>query len=164
MSQDDECGCNRREVLYGIGIATAGGVIAVGCGGGGDSGPDAATGSDGSGGTGVTMCGNNLCVDLNDPANAMLAVAGGSKVVNAPQPAGKLIVVQQPANTFVAMAAICTHAGCTVGYTKSLMQIVCPCHGSHYALDGSVVQGPATRDLKLFTTSVAGNVLTITLS
>lgn len=163
MSQDDECGCNRREVLYGIGIATAGGVIAVGCGGG-EAGPDASSGSDGGGGNGVTMCGNNVCIDLADPANAALAAPGGSKVITLPAPTGKIIVAQGTANTFSAMSAICTHAGCTVGYAKALQQMSCPCHGSKYALDGTVVNGPATRALKLLATSVAGGIVTITLS
>lgn len=42
----------------------------------------------------------------------------------------------------------CTHRGCTAAPRSR--RIVCPCHGSQYALDGAVVQGPAERDLVRF--------------
>lgn len=47
------------------------------------------------------------------------------------------------ANGIYAMTAICTHMGCTVG-TPTGAQIICPCHGSHYDLNGANTVGPAT--------------------
>ncbi len=43
----------------------------------------------------------------------------------------------------------CPHLGCTLQIKNSDNQIFCPCHGSHFKLDGSYVRGPAKRDLKV---------------
>jgi thiosulfate dehydrogenase (quinone) large subunit len=56
------------------------------------------------------------------------------------------IVIREASGTLVAHSAVCTHAGCTVGYQGG--QIVCPCHGSVFdAQTGAVITGPATRPL-----------------
>jgi len=59
---------------------------------------------------------------------------------------------------------VCTHAGCTVGYSSNGPKLLCPCHGSQYMLDGSVIQGPAVASLTKFNTSFASNVVTVTIS
>jgi thiosulfate dehydrogenase [quinone] large subunit len=52
-------------------------------------------------------------------------------------------VVHPSGNTFVAFSAVCTHAGCTVGFDPANLQFVCPCHGGRYdARTGQVVAGP----------------------
>jgi cytochrome b6-f complex iron-sulfur subunit len=43
-----------------------------------------------------------------------------------------------------------THLGCTVGYFQNDERFHCPCHGSVFAPDGSVVHGPAPRPLEWF--------------
>lgn len=40
----------------------------------------------------------------------------------------------------------CPHAGCLVKEKNN--EFVCPCHGSRFSLDGKVLEGPATSDLK----------------
>ncbi len=56
------------------------------------------------------------------------------------------IVIRQQNGTLVAHSAVCTHAGCTVGYQGG--QIVCPCHGSVFnAQTGAVITGPAVTPL-----------------
>lgn len=44
-----------------------------------------------------------------------------------------------------AYSAVCTHAGCTVGYDSGRKLLVCPCHHSTYdpAHGASVLSGPA---------------------
>jgi thiosulfate dehydrogenase (quinone) large subunit len=70
------------------------------------------------------------------------------------------LVICPAAGTFVAYDAVCPHLGCTVGYFASADLIVCPCHGSEFAVaTGDVVQGPALSGLNPFTVTVSdGNL------
>ncbi|WP_433337615.1 FAD-dependent oxidoreductase [Spirillospora sp. CA-294931] len=45
------------------------------------------------------------------------------------------------------LSARCTHLGCLVAFDDVERVWECPCHGSRYAPDGSVLQGPATEPL-----------------
>jgi Rieske Fe-S protein len=55
------------------------------------------------------------------------------------------IFVYRDHESVKAVSAVCTHLGCTVQRTTGGFE--CPCHGSSYADDGSVVSGPAPTDL-----------------
>jgi cytochrome b6-f complex iron-sulfur subunit len=46
---------------------------------------------------------------------------------------------------FSALSLTCTHLGCTVDQSKN--EFVCPCHGSHFNLDGTLLHGPAAQPL-----------------
>lgn len=51
------------------------------------------------------------------------------------------IVIRASDGSLAAFSAVCTHAGCTVGYQSGV--IVCPCHGGEYdPRTGAVIAGP----------------------
>lgn len=56
-------------------------------------------------------------------------------------------VYTDPAGRVQAVSAVCTHLGCTVGFNAEDVSWDCPCHGSRFAIDGAVIQGPAAKDL-----------------
>jgi Rieske Fe-S protein len=53
-----------------------------------------------------------------------------------------------------AISRVCTHLGCIVNAQPDGFH--CPCHGSRFALDGSVIKGPAPRALPWIAVSRAG--------
>jgi Rieske Fe-S protein len=55
------------------------------------------------------------------------------------------LITQPTAGVFKGFRARCTHAGCALAVKNG--GIECPCHGSKFALDGSVVHGPAVDPL-----------------
>jgi len=57
---------------------------------------------------------------------------------------GKFFLVRQ-GDEFKALYQVCTHLGCLVRQQES--DFSCPCHGSKFAEDGTLVASPAPRDL-----------------
>ncbi|NUQ99962.1 MAG: FAD-dependent oxidoreductase [Streptomyces sp.] len=47
-----------------------------------------------------------------------------------------------------AVSARCTHMGCLVAFNRAEQAWECPCHGSRFAPDGQILQGPAVRPLE----------------
>jgi glycine/D-amino acid oxidase-like deaminating enzyme/nitrite reductase/ring-hydroxylating ferredoxin subunit len=45
------------------------------------------------------------------------------------------------------LSPVCTHLGCHVAWNTAEHSWDCPCHGSRFRGDGTLIQGPATRDL-----------------
>jgi len=61
---------------------------------------------------------------------------------------GRLAAIRRGEDgTLTALSARCTHLACTVAFNDDERSWDCPCHGSRFDLDGSVMQGPATRPL-----------------
>lgn len=66
---------------------------------------------------------------------------------------------QQKVNgkTIVAYSITCPHLGCNYAWQAGLTQFVCPCHGSHFYLNGNVEHGPATSPLAVYRFQHGGN-------
>ena len=62
-----------------------------------------------------------------------------------------VIINHETGPIYYALDSACTHAGCIVlPYDETEGAILCPCHGSAYALDGAVVRPPASNALRRF--------------
>ena len=57
---------------------------------------------------------------------------------------------------WVALYQRCVHLGCTVPFRDDCVSFKCPCHGSHYNVDGEWLDGPAPRSLDRFSLSFSG--------
>ena len=76
-------------------------------------------------------------LDVLAPGEGTIVRVGASQYAAYRDDAGELHV----------LSARCTHLGCIVGWNPADRAWECPCHGSRFAADGTLVQGPATADL-----------------
>ena len=51
---------------------------------------------------------------------------------------------------WIALYQRCVHLGCTVPFRDNCVSFKCPCHGSHYNVDGEYLDGPAPKSLDRF--------------
>ena len=66
---------------------------------------------------------------------------------------------RMPDQSWLALSTICSHAGCEVRVLPQAFE--CPCHGSAYAADGEVEEGPASRSLQRFSVSETADTIII---
>jgi cytochrome b6-f complex iron-sulfur subunit len=64
---------------------------------------------------------------------------------------GKFFLLRQ-GDEFKALYQVCTHLGCLVRQRET--GFACPCHGSQFAQDGTLVASPAPRDMDQFAVEV----------
>ena len=97
----------------------------------------------------------DFTLDLSDPANSPLNTNGGYVYRSG------IIVARTGGGTFVALSSGCTHQGTTVFYDSTNNRFHCPNHGSNFATDGGVLNGPATSPLARYNTSLNGTSLRV---
>ena len=61
--------------------------------------------------------------------------------------AGKVAAYRDEAGDLHLLSPTCTHLGCTVKWNTAEKSWDCPCHGSRFHFDGTVLQGPAIKGL-----------------
>ena len=139
----------RRTVLQVSGVLAVGGVIAA-CGGGSESEASGAAAGAVSGAAAAAGDGAAIAMVGDVP------VGGG--VVNDEV----AIVVTQPTDGSIkAFTAVCPHQGCLVSEVVE-NEIICPCHDSRFsAIDGAVIQGPATEGLAAASVVVQGDSIVL---
>lgn len=71
--------------------------------------------------------------------------------------------VKLTSGELIAFAPQCTHLGCAYHWDDGKHQFLCPCHSSVFAIDGTVVSGPAPRPLDRFDAKVENNKLLLGL-
>lgn len=97
------------------------------------------------------------------PASQILAEPVGTRALVAGL-AGEptyLTVKENGSLDSVGIVNNCTHLGCTFPWNPNDEEFQCPCHGSRYSADGSVIRGPAPLPLKLVHVAVKENLIWI---
>ncbi len=56
-------------------------------------------------------------------------------------------VIRTSASAVTVFSPICPHLGCSYDWDPRTSRFMCPCHGSIFTLEGTVVGGPAPRPL-----------------
>ena len=97
----------------------------------------------------------NVSIDLN----SQLASVGSSLIQS-----GIIVTRLAAGNTstsFTALQVACTHEGTSIQFEPGNNDFICPNHGSRFSTTGSVINGPATMDLKKYSIQISGNTMTI---
>jgi cytochrome b6-f complex iron-sulfur subunit len=84
-----------------------------------------------------------------------LADVGGSAQVDVFEALLHVVIVRTGRREAAAVWAICSHGACVVAFEGADDELVCPCHGSRFGLDGEVHDGPAPAPLDVFPTALA---------
>jgi len=113
----------------------------------------AVTGALAVAGVSVSSCAKETAVTMSAESITVTDIPiGGGVIVSEPP----VVLTQPTAGDVKAFTSICPHQGCKVSEVSN-NEIYCPCHGSKFsALDGSVIQGPATEGLAAAAVAVDG--------
>lgn len=74
-------------------------------------------------------------------------------------PPGRAVALFRDTGGVFAVSTVCTHLGCIVKPTPHGFD--CPCHGSRFAADGSVVRGPAPAPLPWLAVTPSDGTITV---
>jgi Rieske Fe-S protein len=143
----------RRTVVAGAGAAALGVTLVVaGCStpSGSEAPSDSAGRSPSAGGPSETGAAGTTLGPATD-------VPVGSAKIYTDQ---GVVVTQATAGSYAGFSTVCPHQGCAINQVRGAT-IACPCHGSAFALDGSVTNGPATRGLTAKPVTVTGGQITL---
>jgi cytochrome b6-f complex iron-sulfur subunit len=100
-----------------------------------------------------------VAVSLAD--HPQLLTVGGSAQITRPADLIDVHLIHAQQGRYIAAWRICTHGACYLDWDAPGAQLVCPCHGSTFALDGSPTHGPATIPLRVLRTTQRGDLLYI---
>lgn len=99
------------------------------------------------------LIGDRLAVP--DYAEASSIPPGSGAVVKAQ--GRNIALYRDPAGALHGVSAACTHLGCIVHWNALEKSWDCPCHGSRFGTDGSVIEGPALAALEPVDLGQAGD-------
>lgn len=93
--------------------------------------------------------------DVPDPVAGKLALTverypdltrvGGAIMARLPGGATPILVTRLSGTSFSTLSALCSHAGCPVGYVPEEGEVECPCHGSRFDVMSGKVKNPPAR-------------------
>jgi Rieske Fe-S protein len=85
---------------------------------------------------------------------AELSQPGGAVIAVPPGDVGYLVA--NSGTGYLALRAQCPHEGCPVAWVQEDLQAECPCHGSRFAGDGTVLHPPAVTNLTAYPAEADG--------
>lgn len=98
----------------------------------------------------------DFTLDLDDAENAALRETGGFVVRNS------VVVARTITDTYAAATVVCAHEGQRrIIYNDIANEWNCDVHGARFNIDGSRKNNVASRNLKVYNTSLDGNILRI---
>jgi Rieske Fe-S protein len=102
------------------------------------------------------------------PTNVNFTVDLGNEIKNIGDSVTKsgVIVVRlaqgNAIGSFTAVQVACTHQGTAINFNNAQGNFICPNHGSQFTTSGTVLNGPATTNLKKYTIAISGSTMTVT--
>jgi len=105
----------------------------------------------------LTACGGDeMMMPLPQSCPGVVATGAESLAVNKAMRFDKMptymsFIVARDSQGFYALANACPHSGCQTSFNESAMSFDCPCHGSRFKFDGSLLNGPAATAMKAYT-------------
>lgn len=140
----DEIRQPRRAVIVGTGLGLAATALA-GCATADDKSAKSSTGSSTVGGEGAPTAEAPIAKTSDVPVGSGIIV-------------DEYVLTQPTAGVFNGFSSVCPHRGCKVSEVIDA-NIVCPCHGSRFDLEGAVVNGPAVKPLERKAVSINGDAI-----
>jgi cytochrome b6-f complex iron-sulfur subunit len=101
----------------------------------------------------VKVAAPEFTLDLTLPENSVLNSNGGSLIKNG------IIVAHTTSGAFIAVASACPHQGANVSFDIANSRFHCSRHGSNFGANGSLINGPATAALKMYSVRLSGTLL-----
>jgi cytochrome b6-f complex iron-sulfur subunit len=143
-------GCSRRQLVRGAALAACAPALGALVGCARRISPDRVVNA-------ATPLDGQLVLSTTDVRE--LARAGGAVVVH--NSCTNPVLVVNTGTGILAMDALCPHARCEIAWVEEDRQAECPCHGSRFAGDGTVLNGPATIDLPTYPATIdsAGTIV-----
>ncbi|MBN2175799.1 MAG: Rieske (2Fe-2S) protein [Bacteroidales bacterium] len=89
-----------------------------------------------------------ISIKRNNQINSKKTVRTSSNIAAGVTFSGQVILVKNNASVHI-FSSRCTHLGCRINSLEN-DEIVCPCHGSRFDLEGNCIKGPANKPLKKF--------------
>ena len=140
----------RKEFINALGVSTASMILAT-CFGGCSK----ASVTDNSNGAPPPPTNVDFVLDLNQTENANLATNGGFVYKNG------IIIARTTTGSYIAVSMACTHQGTTLVYEGNNNRFYCNNHGSTFSNTGTVNNGPASTNLKQYSTTLNGTMLRV---
>ena len=74
---------------------------------------------------------------------------------------GRFYLARQQDGGFIALSLRCTHLGCSIAWEEKQKRFICPCHSSAFAINGEVLNPPASRALDYYPVMIENGLVKV---